>query len=59
MTDFLIAAAPYYLIFFALILLSIIVFKILINRKEKRLAAKPQENRFDLEDFEDKENDRH
>lgn len=60
MGEFLISAAPYIIVFFAFLLIAIIVLKILINRKEKKLAAQPQnQNRFDLAEDEDLINDNH
>lgn len=62
-SNFLLSAAPYIFIFFLVILTAIIFLKIAINKREKKLGSQPQENRFDLDDFdlkdkkETKEND--
>lgn len=58
MAEFLLSAAPYIIVFFAIVLIAIIVLKILINHREKKLSNQPQkQNRFDLEEFEDMKND--
>lgn len=50
--NFLLSAAPYYIAFLIVILIAIIVLKIILNKREKKLGSQPQENRFDLDDFE-------
>ena len=58
MAEFLLSAAPYIIVFFALIISAIIVLKILINHREKKLSRQPQaQNRFDLEEDEVLQND--
>ncbi len=52
--NFLIAAAPYIIGFFVVVLILIIILKIALYFREKKLSSKPQEfNRFDLDDFND------
>lgn len=49
--NFLLSAAPYYIIFILLVVISIIILKISLNKREKKLSSLSQENRFDLENF--------
>lgn len=58
MAGFLLSAAPYIICFFVFVLIAIIVFKILINHREKKLSNQPQKlNRFDLDEIEELKND--
>ena len=50
--NFLLSAAPYYIAVMIVIFIAIIILKIISNKREKKLGSQPQENRFDLDDFE-------
>lgn len=50
LTNFLLSAAPYIIVFFVVILAFIAVLKIVLYHREKKLSSKPQNiNRFDID----------